>query len=317
MQKLTATFRIVTPMFIAGADQNKAELRAPSIKGALRFWWRALNWAQIRQASADDQTALKKLKEDEGQLFGDADSQGQGNALIKLDNILSGALSGNTLLASDASRKYLGYGLFSMGDHQERKAIAERKSFDVSILIHKDTNTEAHAQFEKCVKAFGLLGGLGSRSRNGFGSIAISSYDDQNLKFNSLDSYKNTLSSLITEGRSDTDTPPFTAISRHTKILYGPLKDSQELAHRFIGNLYKSLRTSHQHESRKRYFGLPLDGYDTNNRRSSPLLFHIHPVENRFVPVVMYVPAAFHPGYPQEDYSLVESFLESFKEESK
>ena len=34
---------IVTPLFLGGADPNKAELRAPSIKGALRFWWRALN----------------------------------------------------------------------------------------------------------------------------------------------------------------------------------------------------------------------------------------------------------------------------------
>lgn len=31
----------ITPMFLAGADPHSAELRVPSVKGALRFWWRA------------------------------------------------------------------------------------------------------------------------------------------------------------------------------------------------------------------------------------------------------------------------------------
>jgi len=30
-------------MFLAGADGVTPELRAPSIKGAMRFWWRACN----------------------------------------------------------------------------------------------------------------------------------------------------------------------------------------------------------------------------------------------------------------------------------
>lgn len=41
---LQATYRLVTPMFLGGADQNNcAELRAPSIKGALRFWYRTID----------------------------------------------------------------------------------------------------------------------------------------------------------------------------------------------------------------------------------------------------------------------------------
>ena len=37
-EKLT----LITPCFCAGADQNKAELRAPSIRGQLRWWFRVL-----------------------------------------------------------------------------------------------------------------------------------------------------------------------------------------------------------------------------------------------------------------------------------
>ena len=47
MHTIEATYRINTPMFIAGAEQDKeAELRLPSFKGALRFWWRALAYGR-------------------------------------------------------------------------------------------------------------------------------------------------------------------------------------------------------------------------------------------------------------------------------
>jgi CRISPR-associated protein Cmr1 len=42
MQMLEAVYKIVTPMFLSGADQEATELRPPTIKGVIRFWWRAL-----------------------------------------------------------------------------------------------------------------------------------------------------------------------------------------------------------------------------------------------------------------------------------
>lgn len=42
--KITATYRIVTPMFVGDANQQATEISPQSVKGALRFWWRALNW---------------------------------------------------------------------------------------------------------------------------------------------------------------------------------------------------------------------------------------------------------------------------------
>jgi CRISPR-associated protein Cmr1 len=44
METIEAVYRIVTPMFVGGADQKPYDgVRAPSFKGALRFWWRTLN----------------------------------------------------------------------------------------------------------------------------------------------------------------------------------------------------------------------------------------------------------------------------------
>ncbi|MFP4033672.1 MAG: RAMP superfamily CRISPR-associated protein, partial [Desulfococcaceae bacterium] len=39
--RITAKYKTVTPMITAGADPQRFELRAPTVKSGLRFWWRA------------------------------------------------------------------------------------------------------------------------------------------------------------------------------------------------------------------------------------------------------------------------------------
>jgi CRISPR-associated protein Cmr1 len=77
MIELVARFRIVTPLFMSGSDKSKAELRVPSIKGVLRFWWRAL--ALGRLGSVD------KVREEESRIFGSAgDDVGQARVHLRL-----------------------------------------------------------------------------------------------------------------------------------------------------------------------------------------------------------------------------------------
>ena len=64
--QISATYRVTTPLFCAGTDPNRAELRLPSFKGALRFWWRAL--APLRWG--DD---LEVIRRQENEIFGSAD----------------------------------------------------------------------------------------------------------------------------------------------------------------------------------------------------------------------------------------------------
>ena len=44
---IRANYRIVTPMFCGGAEQQ-AEFRLASFKGLLRFWWRAFEWGRLQ-----------------------------------------------------------------------------------------------------------------------------------------------------------------------------------------------------------------------------------------------------------------------------
>ena len=43
MRKINAVYRITTPLFLGGADiERTAELKPTSLKGVLRFWFRAV-----------------------------------------------------------------------------------------------------------------------------------------------------------------------------------------------------------------------------------------------------------------------------------
>jgi CRISPR-associated protein Cmr1 len=308
MHKIEATFRIVTPMFIAGADQGQAELRAPSIKGALRFWWRALAWSRF---NGD----LNAIRRQESSLFGDAGEHGQSQMLMAIRGGLKGDQGGDALLNNDASRKYLGYGLFSMGGHSQRYAIPEGKTFHLTITM-KDDDADREEQLRGAIRALGLIGGLGSRSRNGFGSLSLSEFAGESVSFQSIGEYRKALEELFDIDHSHDGIPPFTACSTSARIVMGPLKGSSQTAHQYIGAKYKQFRTDRQHEQRKKFFGLPLDGYDDEKRRASPLFFHVHPVGQKFVPVILYLPANFHPEYKNHDYSLVEEFLDEYEREA-
>jgi CRISPR-associated protein Cmr1 len=60
MESITFECRLITDYFSSGADGITPELRPSSIKGALRFWWRALN----------GHLTLAELKRQEDRIFG-------------------------------------------------------------------------------------------------------------------------------------------------------------------------------------------------------------------------------------------------------
>ena len=93
LKKIEATFKIVTPMFMAGSDQKQAEFRIPSLLGALRFWYRAT-------APADLLNNISKLREAEAKLFGSTDTGQTGFSKGQLSQITT-AGTNNTRWANN------------------------------------------------------------------------------------------------------------------------------------------------------------------------------------------------------------------------
>lgn len=176
---IEATYRIVTPAFIGGADnRNTAELRLPSIKGALRFWWRTLAWSRI----GND---VEKLWEEEAYLFGSSDQQvGQSKVMLRLKDARTEILTEGTRLAqANSGLAYLGYGLMPGFGQQAgqitRPAIKAGGTFTIAVRFSgplaetTDENKQLKKEVEKAVVLLGLVGGLGSRCRRGWGSLTI------------------------------------------------------------------------------------------------------------------------------------------------
>ncbi|MFH1097735.1 MAG: type III-B CRISPR module RAMP protein Cmr1 [Candidatus Desantisbacteria bacterium] len=235
MQTVTATYRIVTPMFLGGANHEVDTIRPPSVKGALRFWWRALNWGRSRSVVGNDAEALKKLHEEESLLFGHATDNNQGggqgtfiltikNSSLKLNTISSPTV--HSQFSTKPAARYLGYGLmvaFGKSDGStkngqlERGCINENQTFTVTLLFKKQIDDSV----VQALKVMGLLGGLGSRVRRGIGSVAIESLkvnNEEKWEKTTQINYKQQIQALNTPSKLPANEPPFTAFYEKSRI---------------------------------------------------------------------------------------------------
>lgn len=361
METIKAIYRIVTPMFIGGADQTPNDgVRGASFKGALRFWWRGLNWGHYRGKAKNDEEALKALHEAERKLFGGgADekkkTRGQGSFLLsinspRLEFVDKGEVHPG--FKPVAGARYLAYGLMGAfgaktaqldrGCIEPFKEAKQSGEFTVKLVFKKQVDES----IAKALVAIGLLGGLGSRTRRGMGSIALASFkigdeDDTWKQPETAEAYRKAVEGLFTpDSLSNVSRePPFTAFGSASRIECLPAKDScynvlddfgkKMLDYRSwgrsINGVKKPLPSDNQSEERfvddhhwfrrngwrtihpgfhpeRVAFGLPHNYDDSNKvigenheRRSSPLLFHVHKVGSKCIGVAVYLPAQFLP----------------------
>ncbi|MEI6706057.1 MAG: type III-B CRISPR module RAMP protein Cmr1 [Methylococcales bacterium] len=307
MQIIEASFEIVTPMFIGGGD-NDVELRPPSIKGALRFWWRALHWGQcLQDANQNNSVALKLLHEREAALFGaaakDKTERGQSPFFIKPPIYEKQTLE-SSWPTNNTGAGYLGYGLDKTKDHKHRQAIRPTQ-FSLCLVLKNTITPDQIMELKLTLRAWGLLGGLGSRSRRGFGSVNLTKLADEIFNFQDLEAYQQAIKSLINPPvQLAPSIPIFTALNQSMQIAVADNGLTHERLMDKLGNQYKTERLSVDSANKARaVFGLPLEGLpnqrDIENRRSSPLLLHIHKLTTGHIGVFTFIPAEFHPDYPE------------------
>lgn len=187
--RLTADFEVLTPMFLGGADPNRAELRAPSLKGAMRFWYRALD---------------PHFHDHEPLIFGTAGSgggEGAGQSLL-IVRCHEGDRAGERMTFADAKPEqfnqgsgrqttnglvYLGYP-FGMGNNKARSAFVPGARFSVEVICRRAWKGDEGAADRPLqaalasVWALGHLGALGSRARRGFGALALTGWSLTDLQ---------------------------------------------------------------------------------------------------------------------------------------
>ena len=176
MKAIKVTLETVTPLFLGGADpRGEPELRAASIRGALRFWLRALLGGVIGDKDLD---ALRKA---ESAVFGSTDT-GASPVVVRIKSHSAKTISFSQLAQWDNTlRNYLRPGIaylfFSArqtSDEPERYAIRGGTTFELEFTLR--LGADADYAFEQAYAALWLLthlGGLGARSRRGAGSLQV------------------------------------------------------------------------------------------------------------------------------------------------
>lgn len=159
MREFRLTLEIVTPLFSGGADpRGEPELRVPSFRGALRFWFRALLGGVLGN---DTQVILTK----ESGVFGSTESASPVAIRLRANKLVTQSFSE---LAQKPGVAYLFFSARHTKKEPERKAFVPRQSFELSILYQSEIKPVYASLW-----LFSHLGGLGSRSRRGGGNLQV------------------------------------------------------------------------------------------------------------------------------------------------
>lgn len=320
MKKITFEIETITPMFLAGANQNKAELRAASIKGLLRFWWRAL------QAETD----LEKLRKKESKIFGSSDEKLGGGSSFSIRVTSDGSLQPVTknfpnkdnvhkiMVTSNKRNKtfpinileYLAYGPFDPKTKKMRPYIDAKTRFNLIVSFLDDNFVD---DVLKATHVFALFGGIGSRSRNGFGSFSISKHDGDHPFFELTYATAN-LKGIVNRKAS---LQPYSSFSQGTKI-FASRNDwstwDESLAD--IGKIYRGIKVGDnklndavfekKHNYNKRqYLGAPLDPYQENfhsflERHAKPYFIKVAKEGTKYRSYILYLPSQYCAGLDQD-----------------
>jgi len=290
MQNITATYRIVTPMFLGGAEPAaEAELRLPSFKGALRFWWRALMWEKLQDVG--------ELRDKEAELFGSSET-GQSKVLMWLDKPLIETNSIDPSWSPASWENYTGYGINDR-ERGNRRFIAPGNEFKVHLDVQRCTEDQVSSLIN-ALKALGLAGGLGFRSRKGWGSITLTQLEGADWTCpKDRVQWTEIIKSLrksSAQGQVQKQ-PHWTAFSNMFDCAAGPQKANAQEAQRWLGKNYQR----HVKETLKEFraqFGLPraFKTIPRSERRASPLFLHVHQSpDGRALPCAIWLPADFLP----------------------
>lgn len=254
MNRLTVHFRIATPMFIAGADPKKAEIRAPSIKGALRFWYRVL------YPQGD--------REEEFRIFGGADKgMGQSCVLLRLHQRSMHPHEGRSgdQRWLDSNIAYLGYGVIGR-EATERPYLKEGSRFALEILFRPRAGETEEAynamrrKVQRSLWAFIMLGGIGARSRKGFGSLAVEKIEGidgglPDLMHQKRDALLYALraffESLSTDAFAGHNYPEFTCFSTQSRWLVTQVRGTAIEALEWLGDTIHKYRSYRGDSTRK------------------------------------------------------------------
>lgn len=298
MEKMVFDCEVITPMFLYGADGKTPELRAPSIKGAMRFWWRAI------QA----ENSIEEMRKAEDSIFGDSGEEGRSKFSIVITGGLKVTEKQKMLPHHTGDEKcpYLpGCGNKNKCKKGYMPLALKQQNFQVILQFNKFPEGFSGKKLEALFKLSSCLGGLGRRSRRGFGSFSILS---ERKKCDSLEY----LLGLLNIVASDNFT-----IKEKSIILNKACTADYPFIHKIeVGKVYSTsdelLKTIGRasHEAAAKYSDNSL-GSAIGKRLASPVYVSVLKSSNGYRPVITTLQMASKNGIGEVNTSKQEFFKEA------
>lgn len=296
-EKLDLTVEFVTPAFLGGADQN-AELRAAPFKAGIRYWWRVLYGNKYK-----DHIELGRAEE---KLFGSTEKGSQIRLQVvgNLKTEKTGFSKGKMVEDESKGRiiffnilDYLAYGHYKYqtgrGNIYLHSHICPGQVFEMNISVP----VQSAAQAEVCnsIRALFLYGGVGSRARNGFGSLQTNLAKDFPLELGK-----------ISEPKS------FPVVSNESRLFLTKAYSTWEEALSNLGIAYRNARKAIEpkHTFTKRGLisrPIKVDGEKIpdnicKGRHPKPFYFGIKRDQRNFLGQIVSMPIEFYEKDNQEIY---------------
>ena len=153
--------RFVTPAFLSGADQNKPEIRVPSIRGELRWWFRAAGGSA----------------EDEAEIFGGVHGDAVSSAVVIRVSEVKLKMQPEIKPRPMSDKSYLYYfAQVSGNDHGVKRTqtghfIGVGSTFVLTVMSRRELPSEKMSMLKDSLGLFLRYGALGLRSTRGCGAF--------------------------------------------------------------------------------------------------------------------------------------------------
>ena len=216
-REIKTTWRLVTPLFGGGAQpvEGDSALRVPALRGALRFWLRAVLWGRLGNVGE-----VHKVEEE---LFGSAD-KGQGLVLLRLKVLEEENRRRYTV--EEAKRQwgvgkgkgYMTYGLLQK--EGPRPWVEPGARYELGLLCKPKMTEEQRQWLEMALRAFALFGNVGAKSRKGFGSLALEAAEGLTWQLpQTLAAWQVEMTKLLDEIGVREGLPPYSAFSGRSRLV--------------------------------------------------------------------------------------------------
>lgn len=302
--------KVVTPLFLGGASvTGSPEHRPPSLKGVMRFWHRAAGLGALKS---------------EPRLFGSSSGKQAGQARFLLQAEAIPTANSVSSGFSELPLKYLGYGV-----EGKRSYIIPGTDLSMRLVFHPSLSVQDKGTVRRSLELMSYFGGLGSRSRRGFGSVVLADTVAEDV---------DDLADRINQITSSLEKPAYehvtyTMFSQASRVLILPGEGGWRTTLAKAGRLLQTARSAQgdplpdypwsgqdaalvghyaatgeiERAPARAAFGLPHNYYfpDTGitvnvgggrDRRASPLFLHVHPLVNgEHAIVITFLPAPLLP----------------------